>query len=103
MKHPIHIMDDKLVQYRWEESENKMSGNHDGRRYAFPNIRMLTRKRILEQISDEDFRRYFGEDFVNKESRTHEELECEKAHILLRCSGKDVECLTKAISDLQQE
>lgn len=93
MRYPIHIMDEKLVRCRWEESEHKISGETGGKKYAFPNVWMLTRKRVMEQISDDDFIRYFGDDFVNKESRTHEELECEKAHILLRCSGKDVNFL----------
>ena len=26
MKYPIHILEDKLVRYRWEETENKISG-----------------------------------------------------------------------------
>lgn len=87
MKYPIHILEEKLVRYRWEETVNKISGKTDGRIYAFPNIMMLTRKRIMENIDNEDLVRYFKEDFINPESESQEELECEKAHILLRCSG----------------
>lgn len=93
MKYPIHILEDKLVRYRWEEIENKISGKNAGRIYAFPNIMMLTRKRIMDNISNEDFVRYFKEDFINPESESQEELECEKAHILLRCSGESANFL----------
>lgn len=83
MKYPIHILEEKLVRYRWEETVNKISGKTDGRIYAFPNIMMLTRKKIMDNIRNEDFVRYFKEDFINPESESQEELECEKAHILL--------------------
>lgn len=93
MKYPIHILEEKLVRYRWEETVNKISGKTDGRIYAFPNIMMLTRKKIMDNISNEDFVRYFKEDFINPESESQEELECEKAHILLRCSGDNANFL----------
>lgn len=93
MKYPIHILEEKLVRYRWEETVNKISGKTDGRIYAFPNIMMLTRKRIMENIDNEDLVRYFKEDFINPESESWEELECEKAHILLRCSGDNANFL----------
>ena len=93
MKYPIHILEDKLVRYRWEETENKISGKNAGRIYAFPNIMMLTRKRIMDNISNEDFVRYFKEDFINPDSKSQEELECEKAQILLRCSGENANYL----------
>lgn len=93
MKYPIHILEEKLVRYRWEETVNKISGKTDGRIYAFPNIMMLTRKRIMENIDNEDLVRYFKEDFINHESESQEELECEKAHILLRCSGDNANFL----------
>lgn len=93
MKYPIHILEEKLVRYRWEETANKISGKSDGRIYAFPNIMMLTRKRIMEDIDNEEFVRYFKEDFVNAESESQEELECEKAQILLRCSENKINFL----------
>ena len=93
MKYPIHILEEKLVRYRWEETVNEISGKTDGRIYAFPNIMMLTRKRIMENIDNEDLVRYFKEDFINPESESQEELECEKAHILLRCSGDNANFL----------
>lgn len=93
MKYPIHILEEKLVRYRWEETVNKISGKNAGRIYAFPNIMMLTRKRIMDNISNEDFVRYFKEDFINPDSKSQEELECEKAQILLRCSGENANFL----------
>lgn len=93
MHYPIFVMEEKLVRYRWEESENKISGKTNGRIYAFPNVIMLARKRILNLLGDEAFVDCFKEDFVNKTSSSPEELECEKAHILLRCSGNNMNFL----------
>lgn len=47
----------------------------------------------MDNISNEDFVRCFKEDFINPESESQEELECEKAHILLRCSGENANFL----------
>ena len=47
----------------------------------------------MDNISNEEFVRYFNEDFINPESESQEELECEKAHILLRCSGDNANFL----------
>ena len=93
MHYPIFVMEEKLVRYRWEESENKISGKTNGRIYAFSNVIMLARKRILNLLGDEAFVDCFKEDFVNKTSSSPEELECEKAHILLRCSGNNMNFL----------
>lgn len=92
-KSSIHIMDEKMIRYRATEDEHKISGHGDGRQNAFPNVWMLTRKRLLNNLSDEQFIEFFKEDFINQDSTTHEELECEKAHILLRCSGTHVNFL----------
>ena len=93
VKSSIHILDEKLVRYRACEEDIKISGSKDGRKYAFPNVQMLTRKRVFDNLSDEKFIEFFGEDFINKDSVSHEELECEKAQILLKCSGDDVNFL----------
>ena len=54
---------------------------------------MLAKKRILNLLDDEIFVECFKEEFVNKTSSSPEELECEKAHILLRCSGNNINFL----------
>ncbi len=89
-KSSIYILDEKLVQYRAAEDENKISGNGNGRKNAFPNVWMLVRKRLIETLSDEAFIEFFKEDFINQDSVSHDELECERAHILLNCSGNHV-------------
>ena len=86
VKYPIYISEEWLVKYRWTEEEGKISGKNNGREYAFLNVHMLFRKNYLDYMTNEEFVRYFGEKFVNKYSESSDELECEKAQILLRCS-----------------
>lgn len=45
-KYPIHVMEEKLVKYRWTEEESKISGNKDGKEYAFRNVHILVKKRL---------------------------------------------------------
>ena len=86
VKYPIYLFQEKLVRYRWSDEEGKVSGINHGREYAFLNIHMLFRKNYLDYMTDEEFVRYFGNKFIDKQSKTTEELECEKAQILLQCS-----------------
>lgn len=88
-KHPIHIMEEQLVRYRWEESDNKISGYENGKQYQFLNICMLVRKKLMETITDDELIEYFKEDFSCINSHTEDELKCERAYILLKCGGEN--------------
>lgn len=88
-KHPIHIMEDRLVRYRWEESDSKISGFENGKQYQFLNICMLVRKKLMETITDDELIEYFKEDFSCSDSHTKDELKCERAYILLKCGGEN--------------
>ena len=54
MKYPIHILEEKLVRdIDGKLTVKKLVGKLMGE-YTFPNIMMLTRKRIMENIDTED-------------------------------------------------
>ena len=88
-KHPIHVMEDRLVRYRWEESDSKISGFENGKQYQFLNICMLVRKKLMETITDDELMEFFKEDFYCSDSHTKDELKCERAYILLKCGGEN--------------
>ena len=48
---------------------------------------------MFDYMSDEEFKKFFGNEFVNKTADTAEEIECEKAEFMLRCTGKNVNFL----------
>ena len=87
-KYPIYIMDEKLVYYRWTEQESKISSMSERGVSAFENVHMIMRSNYLERMNKEDFIRIFKSCFVNEDSKSDIEIECEKAFILLKCSEK---------------
>ena len=94
IRYPIYVLDERLVRYRWEEdSENKISGLTKERVYAAINLQMMLKSDIFDYMTNEEFVEYFKEDFVNESSNTAQELECEKAQCLLKCTGDEVNFL----------
>lgn len=94
IRYPIYVLDERLVRYRWEEdSENKISGLTKERVYAAINLQMMLKSYIFDYMTNEEFVEYFKEDFVNESSNTAQELECEKAQCLLKCTGDEVNFL----------
>lgn len=92
-KYPIHIMDEKFVKYRWTTGESKISGKENGKEYTFFNVHMLIRKNLFQNLSDEEFTEFFQDQFVHRDSATKIELAYEKAQLLARCAGDDVNFL----------
>ncbi len=61
--------------------------------YAAINLQMMLKSYIFDYMTNEEFVEYFKEDFVNESSNTAQELECEKAQCLLKCTGDEVNFL----------
>ena len=54
----------------------------------------MVKSKMFDYMSDEEIlKSFFGNEFVNKTADTAEEIECEKAEFMLRCTGKDVNFL----------
>ena len=74
-------------------SRRKISGFSLGKIYATFNLQTMVKSKMFDYMSDEEFKKVFGNEFVNKTADTAEEIECEKAEFMLRCTGKDVNFL----------
>lgn len=93
IKFPIYVIDERLVRYRWEEATGKISGFSLGKIYATFNLQTMVKSKMFDYMSDEEFKKFFGNEFINKAAETAEEIECEKAEFMLKCTGKDVNFL----------
>lgn len=82
-KFPIYILDEKLTDYRWTDSESKISGNDLNSEIAFFNVHTMIKRNFFNDMTNEEFIKFFREDFVNSDSKTNFELEIEKAYLLL--------------------
>lgn len=103
METPIYVLPEKLIKFRWsKDSEEQISvGSADKLRRHF-NEQILIRKYLIERLSDEKFIEFFGDWFRNRESRTHLELEFEKAFILLECMNEAPELKVLGMEKMEQ-
>lgn len=84
---PLHIIQKPLLACLWETNDqNKISQpQSDVNVIRFFNIRVEAVDKLFDRISDEQFVRYFRDDFQNQASAEPLELECEKSLFLLHC------------------
>lgn len=92
LEYPIYVMNERLVRYRWTEDENKISGNQNGKEYAFRNVHMLVRKKLIERMSEEQWKKFFGNKFESSE-KSKLGVEYEKALMLLHEVDENVNFL----------
>lgn len=83
-EYEIHVIQERLTNYRWFISGKNASAPSDtvNRRSNVEFAYVLSR--YFDDISDELFVSAFAEEFVNKKARSHEMLLCERALMLLR-------------------
>lgn len=84
VKKPIYIMNEKLVQYRWCEGEGQISGKDEKAKATFANSKTIMQINGLDYLTNEEFKKIFGSEFVNRKSSTDEEIAFEKAIFLAR-------------------
>lgn len=84
--YPIHVIDKQLVHYRcYKNPQNQISGADELKAARFLNEHMIIRRKFIEDLSDEEMIKFFGDCFQNKDASSHLELEIEKAFLLLHC------------------
>lgn len=83
LKYDFIFLEEPLVKYRRASQQNSAWNEINNRRFF--NEHMNIRPRFLDSMSDELFIEAFREDFVNPESKSKEELMCEKAFLLCKC------------------
>lgn len=100
---PIHVLDERLTCFRWDITKNDQisNGTRDTAIRTF-NEQMMIRRDLIERLSDEQFIEIFGDKFKNKDSRSHLEIEFEKAFLLSECVGEIPELKILGIHKLEQ-
>lgn len=86
-KYPIYVIEQTLVHYRcYKNPLEQVSGVDELKAARFFNEHMLIRRNFIEDLSDEEMQRFFGNCFRKKDAATHIELEIEKALLLMHCT-----------------
>lgn len=83
IKYDFIFLEEPLVQYRRASRQNSAWNEKNNRRFF--NEHMNIRPRFLDDMPDDMLIEAFREDFVNPESKSKEELMCERAFLLCRC------------------
>ena len=83
-KHEIGILEEPLVQYR-RCANDSISAESEDKTARFYNELMLIRYHFFEGMDDGLFIKEFGEFFRCPDSRTPDELKCEKAFLVSAC------------------
>lgn len=81
-KYDLGFVEEPLVRYRRMEGQNSQEKVEENVRFF--NESMSIKKHFFDDMDDETFVYSFKESFVNSQSKTKDELECEKAFLLLR-------------------
>lgn len=83
---PIHVFQEKLIKFRWDiDGQNQISSATEGKVARDYNERLIIRRESVERLTDEQFKKFFGDRFKNPDSTTHLEIEFEKAFFLAEC------------------
>lgn len=77
------FVEEPLVKYRRTEKQNSSMDHLASRR--FENEHMNIRYHYFDDMSDEFFIEVFQNCFINRDSKSHEELLCEQAFLLCKC------------------
>ncbi len=85
--YPIHVIDKELVNYRCYKNPNdQISGADELKAARFLNEHMIIRRKFIQDLSDGEMIKFFGDCFRNKDAGSHLELEIEKAFLLMNCT-----------------
>ncbi len=87
METPIYVMPERLIKFRWDiKKKNQISSNTKKHAIRSFNEQILIRKQMIEQLTDEQFVRFYRKNFKNALSNTPLELEFERAFLLMECT-----------------
>lgn len=86
-RYPVYVIEQALVHYRcYKNPLEQVSGADELKAARFFNEHMLIRRNFIEDLSDEEMQRFFGNCFQKRDAATHMELEIEKALLLMNCT-----------------
>ena len=85
-RYSFAVMEEPLVQIRrFSASSLNTSGVGEEQNNRFLNEHMIIRAHFFDDMDADDLVHVFGQNFINPHAESYEELECEKAFLLLRC------------------
>ena len=98
----FHIIEEKLINYRWHNSNTSAPNNYSVNRTYQEFFQLILH--LFDHISDQLFIESFSDLFVCKDSQTKQELLCEKAFLLYNhCTGIPSEvCRLAGLTQLTQ-
>lgn len=101
--YPIYVLDKKLIRFRWDlDHKKQISSATEKHMVRSFNEQMLMRRQMVERFSDEQMIEYFADDFRNPTSRTHLELEFEKAFLLMHCVANTPQTKLPGIEKIEE-
>lgn len=84
--YPIHVIEEDLLGYRMFEDQTKqVSGTTEKKRTKSLNEHMIIRNNFINDLSEQELEDFFANKFQYKEAFTHQEMEIERALLLLHC------------------
>lgn len=102
-KTEMYVLEDRLVKFLWDTKEKKqISMSTEENTIRTLNELVLIRKNVIEELTDEEFKKYFLEEFVNPSSESHLELEFEKAFFLMKCMSEAPELKVAGMEKMEQ-
>ena len=91
-EYPIHVLPEKLIRFRWDiKKHDQVSSVTEGHTIRTFNEQLMIRRQLIERLDDGRLVDYFHSDFQNPDSKTHLELEFERAFLLMKCVAEDSE------------
>ena len=100
---PIHVLPEQLIRFRWDEkSQNQVISATEEHRIRTSNEQVLISRNLIDAMSDEKFREFFGEDFQNPSSSTHLEIELEKCLLMIMAKGWTAYLRTSGLDRLEK-
>lgn len=80
----IEVLPEPLIYFRWDvQNKDQISSSTERKLIRTFNEQMQIRRQMIERLTDEQMVEFFGERFQNPRSRTHLEIEFEKAFLLM--------------------
>ncbi len=81
-QYEIYVIQEKLIDFQWFSSGRNVSAPSDEVNVRSDTEFFYVISKYFDDMSDELFIEVFSEDFLDKDTRSHEELLCEKAFLL---------------------
>jgi exopolysaccharide biosynthesis predicted pyruvyltransferase EpsI/glycosyltransferase involved in cell wall biosynthesis len=83
IEYPFYIYPEELVNYRWDNSTQKISRSSEETNIRFYNEMYLIKSDFFSKISIERYKEFFGEYLLDPNAKTEAEILYEKAMLLL--------------------